>query len=89
MKKKHLLLTLLLALFAPWAANAQSMLLFSEDFEGGTMPSEWTQEYINGTTSWSVATGDYSTSTGAGQGTYNVKIQTGSRGYITRPGTNK
>ena len=35
MKRKHLLLTLLLALFAPWAANAQTQTLTVYD-EGGT-----------------------------------------------------
>lgn len=84
MKRKHLLLTLLLALFAPWAANAQVMMLFSQDFEGGTMPLGWTQEQVNGDASWSVGTGDYETSTGAGEGTYNAQIQTNYRGYSTR-----
>ena len=70
MKKKTLLLILLMALLAPWAVNAQS--LFSEDFEGGTMPTGWTTD---GPGTWSVGSGDYSTSTGAGQGTYNALIK--------------
>ena len=51
MKRKHLLLTLLLALFLPWAAMAQTQaVLFSDDFEGsscewnlidGTQPNQW------------------------------------------------
>ena len=51
MKRKHLLLTLLLALFLPWAAMAQTQnVLFSDDFEGsscewnlmdGSQPNQW------------------------------------------------
>lgn len=51
MKRKHLLLTLLLALFLPWAAMAQTQnVLFSDNFEGsscewnlidGTQPNQW------------------------------------------------
>jgi len=51
MKRKHLLLTLLMALFLPWAAMAQTQnVLFSDDFEGsscewnlidGTQPNQW------------------------------------------------
>ena len=85
MRIKHLLFTLLLAVLVPWAAMGQTMLLFSEDFEGGSMPEGWTQEYIgNEVFSWSVGTGDYLQTTGAGQGTYNAKIQTSYTGSITR-----
>lgn len=80
MKSKHLLLMLLLALLAPWAANAQSP-LFSEDFESGSMPTGWTTD---GSGSWSVSTGDYSSSTGAGQGSYNAKITHGTTGAATK-----
>ena len=46
MKRNHLLLTLLLALFMPWAAMAQTQnVLFSDDFEGSSC--EW--NLINGT----------------------------------------
>lgn len=51
MKRNHLLLALLLALFMPWAAMAQTQnVLFSDDFEGsscewnlidGTQPNQW------------------------------------------------
>ena len=80
MKRKSLLFLLLFALLAPWAANAQTS-LFSEDFEDGTMPTSWTTE---GSGSWSVGTGDYSASTGAGHGTYNAKITHGSTGNVTK-----
>ena len=80
MKSKHLLLMLLLALLAPWAANAQSP-LFSEDFESGSMPTGWTTD---GSGSWSVSTGDYSSSTGAGQGSYNAKIAHSTTGAATK-----
>ena len=71
---------LLLAIIAPWAANAQTS-LFSEDFEGGSMPAGWTTD---GSGSWSVGVGDYSTSTGAGHGSYNAKITHGSTGNVTK-----
>ena len=80
MCKKSLLMMLLLALLVPWAANAQTS-LFSEDFEGGTMPAGWTTD---GPGSWSVGVGDYSTSTGAGHGSYNAKITHGSTGNVTK-----
>ncbi len=71
---------LLLALLVPWAANAQTS-LWSEDFEGGTMPAGWTTD---GPGSWSVGVGDYSTSTGAGHGSYNAKITHGTTGNVTK-----
>jgi len=80
MKSKHLLLTLLMALLVPWAANAQTS-LWSEDFEGGSMPTGWTTD---GSGSWSVGVGDYSTSTGAGHGSYNAKITHGTTGNVTK-----
>ena len=80
MCKKSLLMMLLLALLVPWAAKAQTS-LFSEDFEGGTMPAGWTTD---GPGSWSVGVGDYSTSTGAGQGSYNAKITHGTTGNVTK-----
>lgn len=80
MKSKHLLLMLLLALLAPWAANAQSP-LFSEDFESGSMPTGWTTD---GSGTWSVSTGDYSSSTGAGHGSYNAKIGHGTTDAATK-----
>ena len=53
---------------------------FSENFEGGSVPAGWT---IEGAGSWSVGTGDYSTSTGAHDGTYNAKINHGTTGNVT------
>lgn len=53
---------------------------FCVDFESGAMPDGWTSE---GSSSWSVGTGDYSTSTGAHNGTYNVKITHGTSGNVT------
>ena len=80
MNSKRLLLALALALLVPWAANAQTS-LWSEDFEGGTMPAGWTTD---GPGSWSVGVGDYSTSTGAGQGSYNALIKHGTTGNVTK-----
>ena len=45
--------------------------LFSEDFEGGTMPDGWTTD---GPGTWEIGTGDYYSTPGAGQGTYNALI---------------
>ena len=70
---------LLLALLVPWAANAQT--LFSEGFEGGSMPTGWTTD---GPGTWSVGSGDYSTSTGAGLGTYNALIKHSTTGNVTK-----
>ena len=79
MCKKSLLMMLLMALLVPWAANAQS--LFTEDFEDGSMPTGWTTD---GPGTWSVGTGDYSSSTGAGHGTYNAKITHNTTGNVTK-----
>ena len=78
--KKSLLLILLMALLAPWATYAQTS-LFSEDFEDGSMPADWTTD---GPGTWSVGTGDYSSSTGAGQGTYNALIKHNTTGNVTK-----
>jgi hypothetical protein len=69
-----------MALLVPWAANAQTP-LFSEDFEDGSMPTGWTTD---GPGTWTIGTGDYSASTGAGQGTYNAKITHGTTGNVTK-----
>ena len=45
--------------------------VLSEGFEGGSMPDGWTQ---TGDGTWSVTSGDYSTTTGAAEGLYNAKI---------------
>ena len=51
MKSKHLLLLMLLALFAPWAVNAQNQL--NEGFESTTFPPEdWTTIHVSGNNSW-------------------------------------
>ena len=55
------------------------------DFETGAMPSGWTTE---GPGSWTVGTGDYSSSTGAHGGTYNAKIThstSGNETYLITP----
>lgn len=45
------------------------------------MPTGWTKD---GSGTWSIGTGDYSSSTGAGQGTYNAKINHGTTGNKTK-----
>ncbi|MBP5644435.1 MAG: fibronectin type III domain-containing protein, partial [Bacteroidales bacterium] len=80
MQKFLRMLTLTALLLVPWVTQAQTP-LFSEDFEGGSMPTGWTTD---GPGSWSVGTGDYSSGTGAGQGTYNAKISHSSTGNVTK-----
>lgn len=71
---------LMFALFCvPWVTQAQS--LFSEDFESGSMPTGWTTD---GSGTWQIGTGDYSTSTGAGEGTYNALIKHSTTGAVTK-----
>ena len=79
MNRKFLLFPLLMVLFAP-LAMAQTT-LYSEDFENGSIPSGWTQE---GPGTWVVTSGDHSTSTGAGQGTYNALCDHTSRNNVTK-----
>ena len=91
MKKAFLFLTMLLFAFTG-TMKAQSAMpnrdiqtLIEEGFESGSMPDGWTQEG-NGT--WTVGTGDYSTSTGAATGSYNAKIThstTGNNTYLITP----
>ena len=44
MKRKSLLFALLLALFMPWAANAQTRATQTFDFEDNAIPSTWTND---------------------------------------------
>lgn len=68
-----------------WNGNGDSYtvkytkLFLSEGFEGG-MPTGWTSE---GDASWSVGTGDYSTSTGSHSGDYNAKITHTTKNNVT------
>lgn len=59
--------------------NSQTFLM--EGFEGGAIPDGWT---TSGSGSWSVAKGDYSTSTGTHSGSYNAKITHSTNGYKTK-----
>ncbi len=70
---------LLVALFSLTEARAQT--LFSEDFEGGAMPTGWTTD---GPGTWRVGVGDYYSSTGTGQGSYNALITHGTTGNVTK-----
>ena len=80
-KLTRVAMLLLVALFSLTGARAQT--LFSEDFEGGAMPTGWTTD---GPGTWSVGVGDYSTSTpvGAGQGSYNALITHNVRDNVTK-----
>ncbi len=87
--KKFLRTLMLMALMMPLVSQAQNCQpvtvsassAFTEGFEGGSMPTCWTQ---SGNGTWSVATGDYSASTGAHTGTYNAKITHGTTGNTTK-----
>ena len=78
-KLTRVAMLLLVALFGLTGARAQT--LFSEDFEGGSMPAGWTTD---GPGTWQVGTGDYSASTGAGQGTYNALIKHSNTDNVTK-----
>lgn len=56
---------------------------FTEGFEDGTLGSCWSNESVVGSAEWSVATGDYSSSTGAHTGSYNAKLTHSSSGNKT------
>ena len=81
MRSKHLLLMLLLALMAPWAA-AQTQL--NEGFEGTTFPpTDWTSIHVSGSSAWTRSTG-----TGAGSSTafaYRQEVSGGYEDYLITP----
>ena len=77
--KKFSILLMMLCFACFGVTNAQT--LWSENFEGGSMPTGWTQD---GPNTWAVGSGDYSSSTGAGQGTYNALITHVDRGNVTK-----
>ena len=54
--------------------------VLEEGFEGGSIPTGWTNEGYSG---WVVGSGDYSTSTGSATGTYNAFITHSSSGEET------
>lgn len=62
------------------ADECATVLPFAETFESGELGC-WTTD---GDGTWSVGTGDYSSSTGAHTGTYNAKITHGSTGNATK-----
>ena len=84
---KKVFLTLMVFLFAvtgtmraqSTVANRAMQTLIEEGFEGAAIPDGWTQE---GSGTWSVGTGDYSSSTGAATGSYNAKINHSSTGNV-------
>ena len=58
MVKKSLLIMMLLALFAPWAAFAQDRSQLNEGFESTTFPpTDWTTIHVSGSNSWARYTG--------------------------------
>ena len=79
-KMKKLIFSVFLSLMMAIGAMAQTV-LFSEDFEGGSMPTGWT---VDGPGTWTVGTGDYSSSTGAGEGSYNALIKHNANDDVTK-----
>ena len=79
-KLTRVAMLLLGALFSLTGARAQET-LFSENFESGAMPTGWTTD---GPGTWRVGTGDYYSSTGAGQGDYNALITHGTTSNVTK-----
>ena len=78
--KRNLLFVMMLCLACFGVANAQS--LWSENFEGGSMPTGWTTD---GNGSWSVATAvNSSHPNSAGEGTYCAQIKHGTTGNATK-----
>ena len=58
---------------------------FFDGFEENNLTNEcWTSESVTGTSSWTTGAGDYSTSTGTGNGSYNALIKHGSNGNVTK-----
>ena len=58
---------------------------FVEGFEGTTIPSCWTIEYVSGTHDWVFNSyGDYSTSTGTHSGSHNALFRHTSTGTVTK-----
>jgi zinc metalloprotease ZmpB len=58
---------------------SNSSQLLSEGFEGATLPTGWTQEFVTGSTNWSYATGGYNSHpAGAHTGSYNARLYLGS-----------
>jgi len=74
MKKKLIYFIALLFAFT-WQSNAQYL---SEDFEGGTLPSGWSQEYVSGTSDYTYQNGGHSGNpANAHSGSYNALFYVG------------
>ena len=56
---------------------------YTEGFESGVLGNCWNNVSVVGSSAWSVATGDYSSSTGAHSGSYNAKLTHSATGNST------
>ena len=74
--KKMKLLFLLLAIFFAGSAFSQTLTIFNEGFEGGTLPTGWTTQYAAGTTDWAfnVSGGITGVPAAAHSGSYNARF---------------
>lgn len=73
--KKNLLFALGASLLiGSQSANSQ---VLSEGFETGAIPTNWTEEFVSATVSWSYETGNTSSVLSAHGGTYNARFYSG------------
>ncbi|PLX01185.1 MAG: hypothetical protein C0594_13935, partial [Marinilabiliales bacterium] len=67
----------LIALLLVTSIQAQTV-VFDEDFEGGALPTGWSQSYASGSVDWTFQTGgEYSNPAAAHGGTYNATFYSG------------
>lgn len=73
-----LFLSLIAFTFLSFSVKAQETIL-EEGFETGSIPSDWTQEYVSGSVSWSVTSGGmYGNPSSANTGSYNARLYSSS-----------
>ena len=60
--------------------SSETVNVLTQGFEGGSIPTGWTSE---GDATWSVGVGDYHTTTGPHNGSYNAKITHSTRNNVT------
>jgi hypothetical protein len=74
-KRQFLIIIIFIANFFVYENNAQ-VIYFSEGFEGGSIPSGWTQDYKSGEISWRLYNGGYKKYPDAAHtGNYNALFQ--------------
>ncbi len=88
MRKLYSLLVLMCVSALTAFAAKEDLYLLHEGFEGGVIPTTWTQEFVAGDASWVVEASEGSVNpTGAAQGNYRAILRNNStvtQGYTTR-----